>query len=191
MLVVRERGLRTIPKTKVDAIAWWIDFGATTHVCKDRCWFKTFEPVEDESILSSSTVVNSLLWHAQLGHVHYKRMLEMSKDDLIPVIDENPEKCTMEALNLLSSTGDSNRHPLSNLKLSMTKAISSIALRAYAIGAKKAKALAEKMLHYLQRKKPTKTDYLGELDAIFTHNDDDDSNKAHQTFTCVTYVCFL
>ncbi|GJT54841.1 zinc finger, CCHC-type containing protein [Tanacetum coccineum] len=27
-------------------------------------------------------------------HVHYKRMLEMSKDDLIPVIDENPEKCT-------------------------------------------------------------------------------------------------
>ncbi|GJZ12632.1 zinc finger, CCHC-type containing protein [Tanacetum coccineum] len=51
MLVVRERGLRTNPKTKVDAIAWWIDSGATTHVCKDRCWFKTYEPVEDESIL--------------------------------------------------------------------------------------------------------------------------------------------
>nr|GEV81628.1 zinc finger, CCHC-type [Tanacetum cinerariifolium] len=33
--------------THVDAIAWWIDSGATTHVCKDRCWFKTFEPVED------------------------------------------------------------------------------------------------------------------------------------------------
>ncbi|GJX00478.1 zinc finger, CCHC-type containing protein [Tanacetum coccineum] len=43
---------------------------------------------------SSSTVVNSSLWHARLGHVHYKRMLEMSKDDLIPAIDENPEKCT-------------------------------------------------------------------------------------------------
>nr|GEY37460.1 zinc finger, CCHC-type [Tanacetum cinerariifolium] len=28
------------------------------------------------------------------GHVHYKRMLEMSKDDLIPAIDENPGKCT-------------------------------------------------------------------------------------------------
>ncbi|GJR11429.1 zinc finger, CCHC-type containing protein [Tanacetum coccineum] len=139
----------------VDAIAWWIDSGATTHVCKDCCWFKTYEPVEDGSVLymgdehfapvhgkgsvtlefcsgktitlfnvlyvpklrfgyynngmfmlnlnkvpddsdfvymSSSTVVNSLLWHARLGHVHYKRILEMSKDDLIPAIDENPKK---------------------------------------------------------------------------------------------------
>nr|GEV33810.1 zinc finger, CCHC-type [Tanacetum cinerariifolium] len=166
------------------------DSGATTHVCKDRCWFKTSEPVEDGSLLymgddhfalvhgkgsvalefssrktttlfnvlyvpklhknlvsgpmlnkcgykqvyesdkyilsksgvfvgfgyynngmfmlnlnkvpddsdsvymSSSTVVISSLWHARLGHVHYKRMLEMSKDDLIPATDENLEKCT-------------------------------------------------------------------------------------------------
>nr|GEW77640.1 hypothetical protein [Tanacetum cinerariifolium] len=190
MLVVRERGLRTNPKTKVDAIAWWIDSGATTHICKDRCWFKTYEPIEDGSVLymgddhfalvhgkgsvalefscgktitlfnvlyvpklcknlvfgpmlnkcgykqvyesdkyilskcgvfvgfgyynngifmlnlnkvpddsdsiymSSSTVVNSSLWHARLEHVHYKRMLEMSKDELIPAIDENTNKCT-------------------------------------------------------------------------------------------------
>nr|GEU83250.1 hypothetical protein [Tanacetum cinerariifolium] len=151
MLVVRERGLRTNPKTKVDAIAWWIDSGATTHVCKDHCWFNTYEPVEDGFVLymdddhfapvhgkgsvyesdkyilsksgvfvgfgyytnvmfmlnlnkdsddsdsvymSSSTVVNSSLWHARLEHVHYKRMLEMSKDYLIHAIDENPEKCT-------------------------------------------------------------------------------------------------
>nr|GEV41104.1 hypothetical protein [Tanacetum cinerariifolium]GEV79900.1 hypothetical protein [Tanacetum cinerariifolium]GEW09232.1 hypothetical protein [Tanacetum cinerariifolium] len=45
------RGLRTIPKTKDDAIAWWIDSGATTHVYKDRRWFKTYEPVEDGSVL--------------------------------------------------------------------------------------------------------------------------------------------
>nr|GEY41790.1 Ras-related protein RABA1f-like [Tanacetum cinerariifolium] len=51
MLVVWERGLRTNPKTKVDAIAWWIDSHATTYVCKDRCWFKTYEPMEDGSIL--------------------------------------------------------------------------------------------------------------------------------------------
>ncbi|GJZ80200.1 zinc finger, CCHC-type containing protein, partial [Tanacetum coccineum] len=188
MLVVRERGLRTNPKTKVDAIAWWIDSGTTTHVCKVRCWFTTYEPVEDGSVLymgndhfapihgkgsmalefssrktitllnvlyvpklrknlvsgpmlnkcgykqvyksdkyilaksgvfvgfgyynngmfilnlnkvpddsdsiymSSSTVVNSSLWHARLGYVHYKRMLEMYKDDLVYDIDENLEK---------------------------------------------------------------------------------------------------
>ncbi|GJU94119.1 zinc finger, CCHC-type containing protein [Tanacetum coccineum] len=182
--LVTSRGIVVV----VDAIAWWIDSGATTHVCKDRCWFKTYEPVEDGSVLymgddhfapvhgkgsvvlefssgksitlfnvlyvpklrknlisgpvlnkcgykqvyesdkyilsksgvfvgfgyynngmfmlnlnkvpddsgsvymSSSTVVNSSLWHARLGHVHYKRMLEMSKDDLIPAIDENPKK---------------------------------------------------------------------------------------------------
>ncbi|GKC87915.1 zinc finger, CCHC-type containing protein [Tanacetum coccineum] len=36
---------------QVDAIAWWIDSGATTHVYKDRCWFKTYELVEDGSVL--------------------------------------------------------------------------------------------------------------------------------------------
>nr|GFB76991.1 zinc finger, CCHC-type [Tanacetum cinerariifolium] len=173
------------PSVNVDAIAWWIDSHATTYVCKDRCWFKTYEPVEDGSVLymgddhfapvhgkgsvalefsfgktitlfnvlyvpkhhknlvsgpmlnkcgykqvyesdkyilskscvfvrfgyynndmfmlnlnkvlddsdsvymSSSTVVNSSLWHAHLGHVHYKRMLEILKDDLIHAIDEN------------------------------------------------------------------------------------------------------
>ncbi|GJS18624.1 zinc finger, CCHC-type containing protein [Tanacetum coccineum] len=141
----------------VDAIAWWIDSGATTHVCKDHCWFKTYEPLEDESVLyigddhfapvhgkgsvafefssrktitlfnvlyvpklrfgyyndgmfmlnlnkvlddsdsvymTSSTVVNSSLWHTCLGYVHYKRLLKISKDDLIPATDENQKKCT-------------------------------------------------------------------------------------------------
>ncbi|GJS10689.1 zinc finger, CCHC-type containing protein, partial [Tanacetum coccineum] len=42
--------------------------------------------------ISSSTVVNTSLWHACLGHGHYKRMLKMSKDALIPAINENPKK---------------------------------------------------------------------------------------------------
>ncbi|GJX10315.1 zinc finger, CCHC-type containing protein [Tanacetum coccineum] len=47
------------------------------------------DPDDSGSIyMSSSTVVNSSLWHARLGHVHYKRMLEMLKDDLIPAIDK-------------------------------------------------------------------------------------------------------
>ncbi|GKC85573.1 zinc finger, CCHC-type containing protein [Tanacetum coccineum] len=34
-----------------DDVAWWVDFGATVHVCKDRCWFKTYESLNDGSIL--------------------------------------------------------------------------------------------------------------------------------------------
>nr|GEV80872.1 hypothetical protein [Tanacetum cinerariifolium] len=127
------------------------DSDATTHVCKDRCWFKTYEPGEDGSVLymgdehfapvhgkgsvalefsSGKTIILfNVLYVPKLrknvlnkyrykqvyefdkyilsksgvfiefgyynnGHVHYKRMLEMSKDDLIPAIDENLEKCT-------------------------------------------------------------------------------------------------
>nr|GEW33209.1 zinc finger, CCHC-type [Tanacetum cinerariifolium] len=156
MLVVRERGLRTNPKTKVDAIARWIDSGAITHVCKDRCWLKTYEPMEDgyvlymgddhfafvhgkggvalefsfrktitlfnvlyvpklrknlvsdpmlnkcgykqvyesdKYILSKSDLFVGFRYYNN-GHVHYKRMLEMRKDDLIPPIDENSKKYT-------------------------------------------------------------------------------------------------
>nr|GEV82629.1 zinc finger, CCHC-type [Tanacetum cinerariifolium] len=139
----------------VDAIAWWIDSGATTHVCKHHCWFKIFELVEDRSVLYmgdehfslvhgkgsvelefssgktvtlfnvlyvpklhknlvSSPVLNKCGYkqvyesnkyilskcgvfvefgYYNNGNVHYKRMLEMSKDELIPAI-ENSDKCT-------------------------------------------------------------------------------------------------
>ncbi|GJX86537.1 zinc finger, CCHC-type containing protein [Tanacetum coccineum] len=42
-----------------DDVAWWVDSGVTFHVCKDRCWFKTYESSEgwddifDENRLSS------------------------------------------------------------------------------------------------------------------------------------------
>ncbi|KAL0447375.1 UNVERIFIED_CONTAM: Retrovirus-related Pol polyprotein from transposon RE2 [Sesamum latifolium] len=49
--VVRVKGLRTIIQTKDDDVAWWIDSGATTHACKDRGWFKAFQPVDDGSVL--------------------------------------------------------------------------------------------------------------------------------------------
>nr|GEU40741.1 zinc finger, CCHC-type [Tanacetum cinerariifolium] len=38
-------------KPKDDDVAWWVDSGATVHVCKDRCWFKTYESLNDGSIL--------------------------------------------------------------------------------------------------------------------------------------------
>nr|GEU80304.1 zinc finger, CCHC-type [Tanacetum cinerariifolium] len=34
-----------------DDVEWWIDYEATIHVCNDRCWFKTYESVNDGSNL--------------------------------------------------------------------------------------------------------------------------------------------
>ncbi|GKC26356.1 zinc finger, CCHC-type containing protein, partial [Tanacetum coccineum] len=170
-----------------DDVAWWVDLGETVHVCKDRCWFKTYESLNDGSILHmeyestalvhgrgcvdlrfssgkivslfnvlhvlnirknlvSSSVLNnygykqviesnkfvlsklgvfigfgylsnqmfrlnivnnniasvfmstsklndSILWHVRLGHVHFKRIRDMSKDGLIPAFDMDTEKC--------------------------------------------------------------------------------------------------
>ncbi|GKB47308.1 zinc finger, CCHC-type containing protein [Tanacetum coccineum] len=95
-----------------DDVTWWVDSGATVHVYKDRFWFKTYESLNDGSILhmgnestalmhgrgcvdlrlnivsdnigsafmSTSKLNDSILWHARLGHVHFKRMKDMSKD---------------------------------------------------------------------------------------------------------------
>ncbi|KAJ0500297.1 putative RNA-directed DNA polymerase [Helianthus annuus] len=39
-----------------DMLAWWVDSGATSHVCKDLKWFEKFEPIEDGSILRMGNV---------------------------------------------------------------------------------------------------------------------------------------
>uniref|UniRef100_A0A0D3AAM8 CCHC-type domain-containing protein n=1 Tax=Brassica oleracea var. oleracea TaxID=109376 RepID=A0A0D3AAM8_BRAOL len=47
------------PLIKDDEVAWWIDSGATTHVCKDREWFTTYEQVQDGSVLHMALQENS------------------------------------------------------------------------------------------------------------------------------------
>ncbi|GKC40704.1 zinc finger, CCHC-type containing protein, partial [Tanacetum coccineum] len=42
-------------------VAWWVDSGATIHVCKDRCWFKTYESLNDGSILHLGNKPTSLV----------------------------------------------------------------------------------------------------------------------------------
>ncbi|GJV21701.1 zinc finger, CCHC-type containing protein [Tanacetum coccineum] len=45
-----------------DDVAWWVDSRAIVHVCKDRCWSKTYESLNDGSILhmgnESTTLVH-------------------------------------------------------------------------------------------------------------------------------------
>ncbi|GJU99679.1 zinc finger, CCHC-type containing protein [Tanacetum coccineum] len=46
-----------------------------------------------KAFMSSSKLNDLILWHVRLGHVHFKRMQDMSKDGLIPALDMNTEKC--------------------------------------------------------------------------------------------------
>ncbi|GJY72576.1 zinc finger, CCHC-type containing protein [Tanacetum coccineum] len=169
-----------------DDVTWWVDSRETVNVCKDRCWFKIFESLNDGSILHmgnestalvygrgcvdlkfssgkivslynvlhvpnirknlvSSSILNncgykqvtesnkfvlskhgafigfgylsnqmfrlnivndnidsafmsnselndSILWHARLGHVYFKRIQDMFKDGLIPAFDMDTKK---------------------------------------------------------------------------------------------------
>ncbi|GJV55880.1 zinc finger, CCHC-type containing protein [Tanacetum coccineum] len=45
------------------------------------------------AFMSTSKLNDSILWHARLGHVHFKRMQDMSKDGLIPAFDMDTTKC--------------------------------------------------------------------------------------------------
>ncbi|GKD22247.1 zinc finger, CCHC-type containing protein [Tanacetum coccineum] len=45
------------------------------------------------AFMSTSKLNNSSLWHARLGHAHFKRMQEMSKDGLILAFDMDSGKC--------------------------------------------------------------------------------------------------
>ncbi|GKD07848.1 hypothetical protein Tco_1187533, partial [Tanacetum coccineum] len=129
-------------KSKDDDVAWWVHSGETVHVCKDRCWFKTYKSLNDGSILHmrnestalvhgcgcidlrfssgkiislfnvlhvlnirknmvSSSILNNRGYKKVIesdkfilskhGHVHSKRMQDMSKDGLIPAFDMNTE----------------------------------------------------------------------------------------------------
>nr|GEY45985.1 zinc finger, CCHC-type [Tanacetum cinerariifolium] len=47
------------------------------------------------AFMSTSKLNDLILWHARLGHVHFNRMQDMSKDGLIPAFDMDSEKCSL------------------------------------------------------------------------------------------------
>ncbi|GJX89034.1 hypothetical protein Tco_0341048 [Tanacetum coccineum] len=44
-----------------DDVAWWVNSGLTVHVCKDRCWFKSYESLNNRSILYMGNESTSLV----------------------------------------------------------------------------------------------------------------------------------
>ncbi|GKA29043.1 zinc finger, CCHC-type containing protein, partial [Tanacetum coccineum] len=62
------------------------------------------------TFMSTSKLNNSILWHARLGHVHFKRMQDMSKDGLIPAFDMDTKKCQTCMLNKIT------KKPFQNVK---------------------------------------------------------------------------
>ncbi|GKB33128.1 zinc finger, CCHC-type containing protein [Tanacetum coccineum] len=93
-----------------DNVAWWVDSGAIVHVCKDRCWLNIFNDNIASAFMSTSKLNDPILWHARLGHVHFKMMQDMSKDGLIPAFDMDTEKCKTCMLNKIT------KKPFQNVK---------------------------------------------------------------------------
>ncbi|GJR86337.1 zinc finger, CCHC-type containing protein [Tanacetum coccineum] len=62
------------------------------------------------AFMSTSKLNDSILWHARLGHVHFKRMQDMFKDGLISAFDMDTRKCQTCMPNKI------NKKPFQNVK---------------------------------------------------------------------------
>ncbi|GKA41299.1 zinc finger, CCHC-type containing protein [Tanacetum coccineum] len=78
-----------------DDVAGWVDSGATVHM---------LNIINDIGNLSFIKLNDSIIWHARLGHVYFKRMQDMSKDGLIPAFDMDTKKSDPQDLCVLHDT---------------------------------------------------------------------------------------
>ncbi|GJX11291.1 zinc finger, CCHC-type containing protein [Tanacetum coccineum] len=62
------------------------------------------------TFMSTSKLNDSILWHARLSYVYFKRMQDMSKDGLILAFDMDTEKCKTCMLNKIT------KKPFQNVK---------------------------------------------------------------------------
>ncbi|GJZ61624.1 zinc finger, CCHC-type containing protein, partial [Tanacetum coccineum] len=58
----------------------------------DVAWLNIVSDNIGSAFMSTYELNDSIIWHARLGHVHFKRMQDMSKDDLIPAFNMDTEK---------------------------------------------------------------------------------------------------
>ena len=46
---------------------WWIDTGATHHVCYDKKMFSTFEPIETEKMFMGNSATSDIKGHGKVA----------------------------------------------------------------------------------------------------------------------------
>ncbi|GJY79620.1 zinc finger, CCHC-type containing protein [Tanacetum coccineum] len=66
----------------------FIGFG---YLCNQMFKLNIVNNIGNSTFMSTAKLNDSILWHARLGHVYYKRMQDMSKDGLIPAFDMDTE----------------------------------------------------------------------------------------------------
>ncbi|GJY27893.1 zinc finger, CCHC-type containing protein [Tanacetum coccineum] len=67
-----------------------------TYLCNQMFRLNIDHNIVNSSFMSTSRLKNSALWHTRLGHVHSKRMQDMSKDMLIDMDTKN-DLCDLHA----------------------------------------------------------------------------------------------
>ncbi|GJV68231.1 zinc finger, CCHC-type containing protein [Tanacetum coccineum] len=76
----------------------------------DVAWLNVVNDNIGSAFMSTSELNDSILWHARLGHVYFKRMQDMSKDGLIPAFDMDTKKCKTYMLTKIT------KKPFQNVK---------------------------------------------------------------------------
>ncbi|GJY13008.1 zinc finger, CCHC-type containing protein [Tanacetum coccineum] len=66
--------------------------------------------IGNSAFMSTFKLNDSILWHARLDHIHFKRMQDMSKDGLILAFDMDTEKCKTCMLTKIT------KKPFQNIK---------------------------------------------------------------------------
>ncbi|GJY50555.1 zinc finger, CCHC-type containing protein [Tanacetum coccineum] len=55
-------------------------------------WLNIVNDIGKSAFMSTFKLNDSIIWHARLGYVHFKRMQDMSKDGLILAFDMDTKK---------------------------------------------------------------------------------------------------
>ena len=70
---------------------WWIDTGATHHVCSDKKMFSTFEPIktEEKVFIGNSTTFKSMSQGKVVLKMTFMKKLTMTNALFVPEIHKN------------------------------------------------------------------------------------------------------